>query len=173
MSDDNDTGSPKGSTVVPFTGPKSTRPLAERLEKANGLNRKDKLLLFARAIAEGIPPPEAYSRSFGELRPSQAERKAAALLNQDRIKAMISQAQTRRVSVGAELGESYRIHVAERLFYESTHCRSDGARILAIKALGELGFVQAFKKPDGDEKPELPQDLLDKIEKLLGGIKKG
>lgn len=155
------------SKIVLHPNAGKVRTLSDRVEHDNSLSRKDKVLLFARYISDNVDPETAYVRAFGQVRPTVAARKARALLSDPKVREKIDSERTKRFGKGMEEGERIRLFIAGRLEHEAVNAKSDTARITALKLLGELGFVAAFERPEGG-KPELPQDVDERILNLLG-----
>lgn len=170
MSDETDEPKATQSNIVPLQSGKFVRSLQERAQAQSGLSRADKLMIFAEHVAAGQAVSEAYRLAFEETRPTMAQKKGAALMKQPRVIGMVQQVRDKRFSMGAEQGDRIRVHVAERLLHESKCARSDGARVMALRLLGELGFVQAFKKPDEGQKAEIPAQMEQKLKAILEAL---
>lgn len=159
MSDDN-------TTNVLVKRGRSLKPLKDRVGDVDRLSRKDRLLIFSKAIAEQKGADEAYILAFGDTRPSLAMRKGAQLLTDPRVQEMLSDERGRRQRKGVNEGERLRIFVQARLEHEAIHAHTDSGRINALRLLGDLGHVQAFTRPKVGDDPEVPSDVEDRLKAL-------
>ena len=172
MDTDNETiNGDEHSINVPTKAGKNLLSLAERSNRANSLTKKDKEILFSVSIAEGFAVETAYIKAFGDCRPTVAQRKGAKLAISPRVMEMIKTERSKRQSKGMEEGDRLRLLLVSRLEYEAVHAKADSARMSALRMIGELGHVQAFKPPVGEQVAELPSDMEEKLSDLMKRIK--
>ena len=171
METDNETiETAEHSNNVPLKPVRNLRSLADRAGSANALTKKDKTILFATALADGFDVAGAYIKAFGEVRPTVAHKKGFKLSQDPKVMDMVAAERTKRQSRGMEEGERLRLLLVNRLEYEAIHAKSDGARIAALRMIGDLGHVQAFKPPNPGDIPEIPTDMQQKLQEMLGRL---
>jgi hypothetical protein len=170
ITDDETFETDEHSNNVPVKPVRNLRSLADRAGSANSLTKKDKLILFAGALAEGFDVSSAYIRAFGDTRPTVAHKKGFKLSQEPKILDMVAAERTRRQSRGVEEGERLRLMLVSRLEYEAIHAKADSARIAALRMIGELGHVQAFKPPLPGDIPEVPSDIQSRVKEMLGRL---
>jgi hypothetical protein len=158
------------SINVPLKAGRNLLSLSDRQQRANSLTKKDKEILFSVGIAEGLPVETAYIKAFGECRPTVAQRKGAKLAVSPRVMEMIKAERSKRQTKGLEEGDRLRMLLVSRLEYEAIHAKADSARMSALRMIGELGHVQAFKPPVGEQVAELPSDMEAKLSDLMKRI---
>lgn len=169
-SDEETFNSDEHSNIVPLNMAHKPRSLKDRVEKASNLSKRDKDIVFSKGIADGLDPETAYIKAFGSTRPTVARKRGQALILNVKMKGLIDVERSRRQSRGTEEGDRLRKFLVDRLEHEAIHARSDTARITALRLIGDLGHVQAFKPPLPGEKAEVPTDMAKRLEELIRRI---
>lgn len=169
-SDEETFNSDEHSNIVPLNMAQKVKPLKDRVEKSSALSKRDKNIIFSKAIADGIDPETAYIKAFGATRPTVARKRGQALILDVKMRGYIDAERSRRQSRGTEEGDRLRSFLVDRLEHEALHAKSDTARIAALRLLGDLGHVQAFKPPLPGEKAEVPGDMAKRLEELIERI---
>lgn len=158
------------SNNVPVKPVRNLRSLGDRAGSANALTKKDKTILFSMALADGFDVGTAYIKAFGEARPTVAHKKGFKLSQEPKVLDMVAAERNKRQSRGMEEGDRLRQMLVSRLEYEAIHAKSDSARIAALRMIGDLGHVQAFKPPNPGDIPEIPTDMQEKLQEMLGRL---
>jgi hypothetical protein len=126
---------------------------------------------FAGNILKGMSQSEAYKAAYNaeNMKKASIATEAWKLMRHPEVAQIIGAGMEKKREVNSISGDMMRSKVLERLWFEATEARNDGARIRALELLGkvpEVGLFTASEKEKPNDIKALERIVGDKLKAL-------